>query len=383
MKMRIALSFATVFFAGSFAGFAEKSAADLQEEAKPVVQLAILLDNSGSMNGLITQAKSQLWSIVNEFISAKQDGKAPRVQVALFEYGVNDLGRETGYIRKLSDLTDDLDKLSEQLFSISTRTSGSDEYCGMVLKDAVEKLDWDKSNKTYKAVFIAGNEPFTQGPVHYESACKAAIAKGIIVNTIHCGSDAEGVSGKWRDAAALADGKYLLIDHNAAVAAIAAPQDKDIAELNTKLNTTYVSYGLQGAAGRMRQEQQDLNAAAAPAAPTVVTARALSKASANYSNSAWDLVDRAKQKDFDITKVKDEELPEELRKMTMEERKAYLAKKTAERAEIQKRIADLAKDRDAYVANKMKEQSKDSTLGGAVTGAVREQAAKKGVTFGQ
>src|SRR6478609_9391336 len=198
--------------AGLIGAFAEEKGAPKDE--RPVVQLAILLDNSGSMNGLITQAKSQLWSIVNEFITAKQDGKAPRVQVALFEYGVSDLGKDAGYIRKLSDLTDDLDKLSEQLFSISTRTSGSEEYCGMVINDAVEKLGWDKSSKTYKAVFIAGNEPFTQGPVEYQSACKAAITKGIIVNTIHCGSDADGVNGKWKDGAALADGKYLLIDHN-------------------------------------------------------------------------------------------------------------------------------------------------------------------------
>ncbi len=379
MKSRRAFAFTTAILATSITSFAEE--ATKAKEERPVVQLAILLDNSGSMNGLITQAKSQLWSIVNEFITAKQDGKAPQVQVALFEYGVNDLGKETGYIRKLSDLTDDLDKLSEQLFSISTRTSGSEEYCGMVIKDAVDKLAWDKSSKTYKAIFIAGNEPFTQGPVNYESACKGAITKGIIVNTIHCGSDAEGVQGKWKDGAALSDGKYLIIDHNAAVASISAPQDKEIAELSSKLNTTYVAYGAMGGSGLMRQQQQDLNAAAAPAAPAVVTARALSKASANYSNSGWDLVDRAKQKDFDITKLTEEELPEEFKKLTPEQRKETLAKKTAERAEIQKKIGELAKERDAYVASKMKEQSKDTTLGKAVTSAVREQAQKKGVSF--
>jgi hypothetical protein len=379
MKTRHAFTFATAILAGSIGAFAEEKG--VPKDERPVVQLAILLDNSGSMNGLITQAKSQLWSIVNEFITAKQDGKAPRVQVALFEYGVSDLGKDAGYIRKLSDLTDDLDKLSEQLFSISTRTSGSEEYCGMVINEAVEKLGWDKSSKTYKAVFIAGNEPFTQGPVEYQSACKAAITKGIIVNTIHCGSDADGVNGKWKDGAALADGKYLLIDHNATVAAVSAPQDKEIAELNGKLNSTYVAYGAMGGAGRARQVAQDANAASAPAAPAVVTARALSKASAVYSNSGWDLVDRAKEKDFDITKLKDEELSEELRKMTPEERKDYVAKKTAERAEIQKRIGTLAKERDAYVTTKMKETKSDTTLGKAVTGAVREQAAKKGVRF--
>ncbi len=45
---------------------------------KPLVQIAILLDTSGSMSGLINQARAQLWSIVNEFIFAKRlDVSAP------------------------------------------------------------------------------------------------------------------------------------------------------------------------------------------------------------------------------------------------------------------------------------------------------------------
>ena len=348
---------------------------------QPVVQIAILLDNSGSMSGLIAQAKTQLWSIVNEFISAKQDGKAPRVQVALFEYGINSLPAETGYIRQLSPLTDDLDKLSEQLFAISQKSAGSDEYCGWVIRDAVEKLAWDHSPKTYKAIFIAGNEPFTQGPVKYTVACKAAITKGIVVNTIHCGSEAEGIAGMWKDAASLSDGRFLLINHNAEVAAIPAPQDKAIAELNSKLNTTYVAYGALGGDGKARQSVQDANAASAPGGAEVLAKRALSKASANYSNSTWDLVDRAKEKDFDFAKIKAEELPEEMRKLNAAERKTYVEKKSAERAELQKRLSDLAGERDRFVAAKQREQVKDSTLGSAVSTAVREQAAKKGVSF--
>lgn len=353
-----------------------------RKEDRPVVQIAILLDNSGSMSGLIQQAKQQLWQIVNEFISAKQDGKAPVVQVALYEYGIRDAQENRSYVRQLSPLTDDLDKLSEKLFAIAQKDSGGSEYCGWVIKDAVSDLKWDKSSKTYKAIFIAGNEPFTQGSVSWESACKDAITKGVIVNTIHCGNEAAGIAGKWKDAAALSDGKFLNINHNAAVAAITAPQDKEIAELNGKLNSTYLAFGARGADGKARQEAQDSNAAAAPAAPSVVAGRALSKASANYSNATWDLVDRSKEKDFDLGKLKDEELPEEMRKMNADERKAHLAKKTAERAEIQKQIADLAKKREAYVADALKSEGKDSTLGRAVTTAVREQAEKKGVSFG-
>ena len=378
MKTTRTLAIATL----ALCGLSFTHAADAKSD-QPVVQIAILLDNSGSMSGLIAQAKTQLWNIVNEFISAKQDGKAPRVQVALFAYGLNGNGApaKDGYIHQLSPLTDDLDKLSEQLFAISQKDAGGEEYCGWVIRDAVEKLEWDNSPKTYKAIFIAGNEPFTQGSVKYTAACKAAISKGIIVNTIHCGPESEGISGMWKDAAAISDGRFLIINHNAQVAAIPAPQDKDIAELNAKLNTTYVAYGAKGGEGKSRQMAQDANAAAAPAAAEVVAKRAASKASSNYDNGSWDIVDRAKQKDFDISKVADAELPEEMRKLSAEERKTYVEKKRTEREELQKKLSTLAVERDKFVAEKQKEQSKDPTLAGAVTTAVREQAEKKGVSF--
>ena len=37
------------------------------------IQLALLLDTSNSMDGLIDQAKSQLWKIVNELATSKKD----------------------------------------------------------------------------------------------------------------------------------------------------------------------------------------------------------------------------------------------------------------------------------------------------------------------
>src|SRR5213594_3709882 len=91
----------------------------------PVVQIAILLDTSGSMQGLIEQAKGQLWKIVNEFINAQQNGKQPALEVELREYGKNPLSANTGYIRLIAQLPNDLDKISEEL--IKLQTSGGDE----------------------------------------------------------------------------------------------------------------------------------------------------------------------------------------------------------------------------------------------------------------
>lgn len=353
-------------------------------ETKPVtaqealVQIAILLDTSNSMDGLIEQTKSQLWKIVNEFNDAKQGDKTPVVQVALYEYGNNGLSVGSNYIRQVLPFTRDLDKVSEQLFKLTT--NGGNEYCGAVIREALDSLAWDKDGQVYKAIFIAGNEPFTQGPVNSQDACKAAIQKGVVVNTIHCGNQGDGENGGWRTGAALAEGRFLTIDQDKAIVHIEAPQDKEITKLSIELNKTYIMYGKDGSRGASNQAAQDSNASFYEKAGAAVQ-RALTKASSNYKNSSWDLVDANKKDGIKLDKIPEAELPPELKDLAPEKRQAYLDEKAAEREKIQAQIKKLNEDRQKYVAEKTNESSTDDTLDKAMVKAVREQAAKKSITF--
>ncbi|WP_178934715.1 vWA domain-containing protein [Oceaniferula marina] len=360
---------------------APPAAVEKKEAAQAKVQIAILLDTSGSMSGLIEQTKTQLWKMVNTFIGAKQNGQVPYVEVALYEYGKDSLNAETHWIRQIQPLTRDLDEISKQLFAL--KTNGGSEYCGAVIRRATEDLKWDPSSQVYKAVFIAGNEPFTQGPVKVEDAVKDAIARGVIVNTIHCGDEQTGINTGWKQGAMLADGKFLTIDHNRAVVHIEAPQDAEIVKLNASLNKTYIAYGRRGAEKKHEQAVQDNNAVAKASSGAVVQ-RAVSKGSSNYWNANWDLVDASKQKDFDISKLEKKDLPKEMQSMSVEERKQHVAKMAKERAEIQKQIQELNQKREVYVAAKRKEMAEETgeqTLDEAVVGTVRDQAKKKGYSF--
>lgn len=343
------------------------------EQAKqpaPKVQIALLLDNSGSMSGLINQARTQLWKVVNEFIAAKRDGVTPEVEVALYKYGASP--------ELMVPLSRDLDKVSQELFAL--QINGGSEYCGATIKDAAEKLSWSSDPGVYKVIFIAGNEPFTQGPVEPGTACKLAISKGIIVNTIHCGSDAEGISGGWKSGAVLADGSYMVIDQNSAIAHVAAPQDAEIVKLSEALNKTYVSYGKDGAIAWRNQAAQDSNAAAA--APAAAVSRAVTKSCASvYDNSRWDLVDALEKKTVKLEDVKKEELPPELAKLTPQELKAHVEKQAAERKAIQEKIVTLNKARETYVADEMKKKGETSTLDVAMVKAIRDQAQKQQFVF--
>ncbi len=347
-------------------------------QPKPRVQMAILLDTRGSMSGLIDQARTELWAIVNEFITAKRDGQAPELRVALYEYGKSSLPASEGYLRMVVPLTMDLDKISEELFAL--KIGGSREYCGWVIKEATEELQWSTAPEDLKVIFIAGNEPFTQGKVKYQDACKAAIGKGIIVNTIHCGSSNDGINGKWKDGAMLADGQFLNIDQNKTAVHITAPQDAEIAELGVKLNSTYIAYGRLGREASRRQSRQDSNASSS--SKLAATQRAVTKSSFNYRNDSWDLVDGLMNETVKLEDVKKEDLPKEMQDMSAEEQKAYVQQKTKERAQIQQKIQKLNEARKKYIAEEMKKQAKDGkTLGSAAIKAIREQAEKKNFKF--
>jgi hypothetical protein len=343
----------------------------------PRIQMAILLDTSGSMDGLIGQARSRLWKIVNELATARKGGRIPRLQVALYEYGQDGIPAASGYLRRIVPLSEDLDRVSEELFKL--KTNGGREYCGQVIQAAVRGLEWSRSGGDLKMIFIAGNEPFTQGGVDYRSSCREAIAHGIIVNTIFCGPYPEGLRTEWKAGADLADGRYLAIDADHTPPPVSAPQDAEIARLSRELNQTYIAFGKDGGAGKLRQEEQDLNAAAVSG--EVLAQRAAAKASPQYSNSAWDLVDARKAGAVKLEEMKDEDLPEEMKGMSLKKRSEYVAAMQGKREALQKKIAGLHAERERFVAEKMKDQAETNTLDSAIIEALRRQAAAKNFTI--
>lgn len=341
------------------------------------IQIALLLDTSNSMDGLINQAKTQLWNIVNEMATAKYEGERPTLEIALYEYGNDGLSSSEGYIRMVSGFTTDLDLISEKLFGLTT--NGGEEYCGYVINKAMSQLEWSKSNTDLKIIYIAGNEPFNQGGQKYEEACKTAITQGVVVNTIFCGDFQEGVNTYWKNGADLADGSYININPNEVVVDIPSPYDDEIVKLNADLNKTYIAYGTKGKEYKKRQEMQDDNATGAGA--SVIVQRSVSKSSANYSNAHWDIVDAYESDAEVISDLSDEELPEEMKGMNKEEQKVYLDKKQKEREEIQIKIQELNEKRTLYVNEKRKEMAEQNTLDNAIITSARNQAIKLNYSF--
>ncbi len=350
--------------------------ADNNDEKKSI-KIALLLDTSNSMDGLIEQAKSQLWTIVNELAKASCEGERPELQIALYEYGNDWLSAREGYIRQVIYLTKDLDLVSQKLFEL--RTNGGSEFCGQVINTSLDQLDWNNSNDDLKLIFIAGNEPFTQGGVNFHDACYRAKNKGVVVNTIFCGDFREGVQTSWKKGADITGGEYMSINQDCKTVYISSPYDDRIAKLNTRLNDTYVSYGRLGREKKQNQARQDANAGSISKVNAVK--RSVSKASHVYKNESWDLVDAAEQEDFEIAKVKEEALPAAMKGMSDKEKVQYVDTKKKEREQIQKEIIELNKKREAYVKKQQTENASETALDDAMLKAIKTQAKSKNFKF--
>lgn len=346
---------------------------------QPRIQLAILLDTSNSMDGLIGQAKSQLWRIVNALVPAQRNGITPTLEVALYEYGNAQLSEEKGWVRQILPFSADLDLLSEMLFGLNT--SGGNEYCGLTISRALDELTWDENPNNLRAIFIAGNEPFDQGPIDYRGAAARAASKGILVNTIFCGDRPTGIGTFWQDGASLAAGSYFHIDQNLEAAHIAAPQDGEIEALGIKLNNTYIPYGPQGNFGVDNQTRQDSNAQGTRGVSNVD--RQVFKGSALYCNDNWDLVDGCRTGKVSLEKLPVASLPAIMQNMTPKERSEYLENKQAERLAIQKQITVLNTAREAYIAKERLKlaDSEPETLDVAMVKAVEKMALDQGFSL--
>lgn len=354
------------------------SVTTVENQIKRKIKIALLLDTSNSMDGLIDQARAQLWKLVNELSLAHYGDEKPELEIALYEYGNDGLSSSEGFIRQVSSFTGDLDDISEKLFGL--KTNGGSEFCGQVISIASQQLEWKKDTVDLQLMFIAGNESFYQGGVNSTEACNTAKEKDIIVNTIFCGNYGEGINLGWKNGAIQTAGNYMSIEQDKKTVYIETPYDNELAKLNDQLNATYISYGYIGYEKKQKQVTQDQNAAKYGSANTAN--RVVSKTSKFYSNSSWDLVDASKQKTFDVTKVKETELPAELKGKTLEQKKEYIALKAKEREQVVKKIEELNVQRQTFIAEKMKSMNtQDNSLDAAMIKAIHEQAARKHFTF--
>jgi len=344
---------------------------------KPRVEVVFCLDTTGSMGGLIEGAKTKIWSIANQIAGGKP---TPELKVGLVAF--RDKGDD--YITKVIDLTDDLDAIHAELKKFKAQGGGDlPESVNQALDDSVNKIKWSQDKSVLKIIFLVGDAPphmDYKDDVKYPETCKKAVERDIIINTIQCGNDAD-CRKYWQDICRKAEGTYVQIAQEGGIVAVSTPYDKDLAELNTELARSTVTYGN----ARLRQAGEDkkeaavkLSAGAAPAA-----ADRAGRIAKDGKVASFDLIDAIKEKKVKLEDLKDDELPDDLRKMKPEERKAHLEKLEKKRDELTKKATDLDKKRTDFIDKKLKDDKKGGKDGfdNQVIEMLRSQAKKHKIDY--
>ena len=342
---------------------------------RDTLEMVFVLDTTGSMGGLIEGAKQRIWGIINEVM---QKPSKPRVRVGLVAY--RDNGDE--YVTKILPLTEDLDKAYTTLMDYRANGGGdTPENVRKALAEGVRGAGWsDTKPNLAQIVFLVGDAP----PQNYEQepdvlvTTAEAVRKNMIVNTIQCGTLAE-TTPIWQTIARRGEGKYFAIAQDGGVQAISTPYDSKLADLAAKLGKTYVTYGAK--------KDRDAKVATQAAAESRITTdaamgaqadRALNKAVNSFQYDG-DLVQDVENEAVKIEDVKKDDLPEDLQKMTVAERKKEIDKRIAERKQIRAEILTLSKQRDEFVAAERKKRGTTNGFDTAVAQALKEQLLRKGI----
>ena len=373
-----------------------------QQTGRPLLELVFVVDTTGSMGGLLEGAKQRVWGIVNDMMTVPQN-RRPEVRVGLVAY--RDLGDT--YVTKVTPLTNDLDKIYSVLMDYSAESGGdAPENVRRALAEGVGKAGWSNrtsitatGRKVAQIIFLVGDAPphndYKQEPDVLTTAARA-VERGIYINTIQCGSMAE-TKPVWQSIARRGEGQYFAIAQDGGVAVITTPYDAPLAKLGGSIGRTYIAYG--GGAGRagaayraMSMEKArsveakvSMAAAAAPEREAAAADRTVNKAVNAYAYDSGDLVTAIENKTTTFDKVKDADLPDDLKKLAPAERKAAVEKRLAERKEIRAQILTLSKKRETFLlAERKKQAAKTGSKTGfdtAVSAALKQQAAKRGISL--
>lgn len=329
------------------------TASTSQAIAKPTVDVAFVLDTTGSMGGLLEGAKRKIWSIATSVVDTNPDAD---IRIGLVAY--RDIGDE--YVTRTFDLTTDIQDIYANLLELKARGGGDwPESVNEALDVAVNKLQWTKGDDARRIVFLVGDAPPHMDDAQdtkYPKTLAVAKQRDIVINAVLAGG-ARDTERVWQDIAQLGDGRFIPIPQDGGeLVVIETPYDDDIIILQKDINGTVIPYGPQRLQKRVEEKTRQLSqvAAAAPSSASDMASylNKRSKMSSEAITGDGDLVSAVASGRATLSGVKDEELPDSLRKLSPEQRKTELDSQTRRRKALNEKLAALVRKRDTFVAEK-------------------------------
>ena len=342
--------------------------------AKPTVEVAFVLDTTGSMGGLIEGAKRKIWSIATAIVDSNPDAD---IRMGLVAY--RDIGDD--YVTKKVELTRDIQDLYANLLELKARGGGDwPESVNEALDVAVNKMQWTAGSDARRIVFLVGDAPphmdYAQD-TKYPVTLLVAKQKDIVVNAVLAGNAAD-TERVWRDIAQNGNGRFIPIPQDGGqIVVIETPFDQDIIILQREINGTVIPYGPRALQKRTEDKRQQLFdvAAASPSRASDMASfiNKRAKATSEAITGDGDLVADVATGRQKLDALKDDELPDNLRALKPEQRSDEINKQMTQRKELNERLAALVAKRDKYVAEQSATASKALSFDRVVEDTLKAQ----------
>ena len=114
-----------------------------------VIEVAFVLDLSGSTNGLLNDFRNNYYYMLNEIQAMKPK---PELKIAVIVYGRPSFGKERNYVKMLSDFTQNFDIVQYQLIQLKTSIEKGNQFVGDALQVAIRDLNWSSGDKAIKFI---------------------------------------------------------------------------------------------------------------------------------------------------------------------------------------------------------------------------------------
>jgi len=338
---------------------------------RPTIEVAFVLDTTGSMGGLLEGAKAKIWSIASRIM---QGQPAPRLRVGLVGYR----DREDAYVTRVHPLRDDLDAVYSDLRSFQAAGGGdTPEDVSRALRDAVESMQWSSGDNVLKVIYVVGDAPPKRYPYDFDAAhwIRRAREQGIVVNTIRCGSSSE-TQANFQKLAQLGGGSYFTVAQDGGVAAVSTPYDKEIHRLEAESG----ELALIGGAVKAQRKAVMRREATRRLSEEASADRSTFHLAAGASASRWapeEAVDLSAEPEA-LDDLKDTELPTALRPMAPDERREVVRSRAKRRAEVDQKLRELTERRQRFLDAKPKA---DDGVDNQISDDLRRRASSLGIRY--
>ena len=345
------------------------------------MEVVFVLDTTGSMGGLIAAAKEKIFAIAHAMTQADP---APEIAIGLVAY--RDRGDD--YVTRVTDLSTDIDTVYSTLLDFRASGGGdAPESVNAALDDAVHAISWSDDPSAYRVIFLVGDAPphmDYDNERKYPETARLAAERGIVINAILCGDDAQTES-HWREIADLTQGRYFTVGQQGDAVAIDTPYDRRIAELSARLDDTRLYYGsadVLADTSRKVAAADKLNREASAASRARRAAFNLTRSGAKSHYGDGELVRDVADGSVSLAEIAAPELPAVMRPMDASERAAYVKSQTEQRDRLNRELRELVAKRTAFVTARAEaREGIEASLDHRIFDAVREQAGAKGFRY--